>query len=211
MKSYFDRLERELVKASRTRSANRRRAIGFLAALVVVAVPAVGAATGAFRPYREPDGLVRLAPRTVVAEGETPAFGRWQIITSDSSHGECMGLRRLDGLEAGSVGEGCGGPPGVGSSGGGTEHPNALLVHGKALPGTARVRLMRDGRAVGEAGVIRGPEDQPGPWFGVETRRGLGGLCLEMLDAKGDVIARVDAREPGVCGIPEGADPSVRG
>ena len=222
--NYFDQFEYELVAArrrqlsaagdQRVKRRGRRPSVRVALATVALLAAAVPAAavTGVFRPHREVDGIVRLSPRVVVASGETPAFGRWQILTSNSSVGECMGLEFLDGPEKGNVGEGCGGgSPGIGSTGGGTDHPDTFLVHGKAVRGAVRVRVQIEDTYTGEAPVIRGPELAPGPWFGVETRGSKRGYCVQMLDAQGRVLAQVDVRGTGACGIPEGADPGVRG
>jgi hypothetical protein len=155
---FFDRLDRELQAAARRQSpatrrwARRPRLALVLAGLLVVAVPASAAVTGVFTPYEEPDGLVRVTAKTVIATGTSPEFGRWEAFVSRADVGACSGVRYIDppGREpGGTTSEGCG--PAhrwpVASTGGGDGPPRRAL-YGFTAPGAERVRIEHGGREV---------------------------------------------------------------
>jgi hypothetical protein len=161
MTDFFDRLDDELRQAAarqdaaasragnrrRTRFSRRTRALLATAAALVVAVPAGAAVVDAFRPHREADGVVRTAPRDVIARGADPIFGRWEAFVSATSSGPCFGIRLLDppGIEPGSTVEGCGTDDRPARIGGGDGPPRTALF-GFAPRGASSVRIEARGR-----------------------------------------------------------------
>ena len=154
MSAYFDRVEEELRSAAARQDAGRNRRIrrrpGRHAALAVVAaislaVPA-GAAVIAFRPNRESDGLIRTAPRTIIATGQDPEFGAWEAFVSSSSSGPCFGIRLIDppGPSAGSTSEGCGTSDQPARIGGG-DGPRRTALFGFVPAGATHVRIQAKG------------------------------------------------------------------
>lgn len=157
MTDFFDRLENELRAATARQEAPARasssrrlrprgRLIAVLAAALIVVVPASAAVIEAFRPYREPDNVVRTAPKTVIATGEDPEFGAWEAFTSDTSAGECFGIRLLDppGPIPGSTMEGCGTTNEPARVAGG-DGPERTALFGFAPGAAAKVRIEAEG------------------------------------------------------------------
>jgi len=145
---------------------------------------------------REPDGIVRLSADTVVADGRMPAWGRWEMVASDSDVGRCLGIRFLDDPDGSGLGGGCGPPPGarlvVGSTGGG-DNRLPYVFSGVAPAQTASVRIVdRRGRLLGRAATQQGPADHPGAYFAVETTVKRPRGCVQALDRDGDVLEAID-------------------
>jgi hypothetical protein len=207
MSNYFEALGRELVDAARRDAApaiegrrrprRRARPAVLALALLAVAVPAAAGVREVFTPVREPDGLVRLSPVTVVAQGSLAVRGRWEMIASDSDVGSCLSIRFPDDPAGGGAGGGCGPPPGaglvVGSTGGG-DGKLPYVFSGVAPDQTTAVQVTdRHGRVLGRSSVQAGPSAHPGAFFALETtvERPVG--CVQALDAHGSVLAEVDA------------------
>ncbi len=206
MSDYFDALGRELVDAARREGApaiglrrrpwRRARPAGLALALLAVGVPAAAGVREVFIPIREPDGLVRLSPDTVVAQGSLPVRGRWELIASDSDVGSCLGIRFLDDPAGGGAGGGCEPPPGarlvVGSAGGG-DSKLPYVFSGVAPDQTTAVQVTdRHGRVLGRSSTQAGPSAHPGAFFAVETTVERPAACVQALDAHGSVLAEVD-------------------
>lgn len=213
MNGYFGNLETELVAAARrevsakpTRNGviaqlrtRRIRRVGALTVGVALlaGVPAA-ALTGVFTPHTEPDGLVRLSERSVIARGSTPDRGQWELLASRSDVGFCFGIR----LPSGDIGdvsttvsEGCGGAePGqlsLASSSGGSLKVRAL-VFGMTPDGAVAVRVRAD-----DVDVTVKTIDDLGGLAGrvyvaeLPTREALGSTRVEALDAGGAIIDAV--------------------
>ena len=170
-------------------------------------LPAAAGVRELFTPVREPDGIVRLSRDVVVARGELPVRGRWELVASRSDVGDCLGIRFLDDADGGGLGGGCGPPPGarmsVGSSGGGS--PRLPYVYsGFAPPETEAVQVIdRRGRLLGRAPAQRGPGSHPGAYFAVEATVARPRGCVQALDAAGKVLEAVDTvRLSAGCGSP---------
>jgi hypothetical protein len=213
MTSYFADLERELLVAaerqrcearspqpatpSRRFGGRRLRVMATALALVVVTGVPAAAVTGVFRPHREPDGLVRLTKRQVIAEGTTPDQRHWQLLASQSGVGFCFGIRLPTGLgDDGntSVSEGCGGEsPGslqVATSSGGSLPQNGLAF-GMTPDQATRVRVEARGVAV----TVETVDDDvglDGRFYVAElpVRKSLGPTVVVALDDDGAVIGR---------------------
>jgi hypothetical protein len=218
MSNYFIDLERELVAAAereptperstsaqplaRKRRARRPRRLALIAigALILAAVPAT-AVTGVFRAHREPDGLVRLSERRVIAEGSTPDRGHWQLLGSQSDAGFCLGIRLpvdVNIPSAGtSVSEGCGGPPpgslDVASLSGGSVPHNAL-VYGMTPDDAAQVRITTEHDITTTTRTIDDNAGIEGRFFVAElpVRTALGPATIQALDANGKVLATIE-------------------
>ena len=168
---------------------------GLAAAFVLLAAGgATAAATGVFTPHEEPDGLVRTAPKSVVAEGATSNGRQWQLTTSDSDRGFCFGLR-LRGDEPTQDGdsEGCGGVgPGVltvSTSSGGTLKQNAL-VFGTAPNAARRIVVRTDAGAERTVPAVDDTIGVDGRFYLAELPvHRLGSLTVVSLNAAGDPIA----------------------
>lgn len=210
MSSYFDALQHQLVdaaardnarQADRGPRARRRRsrtlAIGL--AVTAVLVPAAGAVatiSGVFTPHREPDGLVRLSERQVVAAGRLADRGPWQLVLSRSDVGWCFGLRiaQIPG-EPPSVGEGCGGAvPGslhVATQSGGSFHLKALAF-GIAPSQARRIEVRTAGGVMATTDALDDDKGVPGRFYLVElpVRTTLGAITVTARDADGRAIAR---------------------
>lgn len=165
MTDFFDRLEDELRSAAARQDGapaspgrfSRRARISLVAvASLAIAVPASAAVIEVFRPERESDGLIRTAPREVIATGESAEFGSWQAFRSDSTSGRCFGLRLIDppGPERGSVSEGCGTADAPARIGGGDGPPRTALF-GFVPAAADAVRLETDAGQVAEAPTER--------------------------------------------------------
>jgi hypothetical protein len=176
MTDFFDRLENQLRGAMhrdpRARRAGRRvrrrlpRGALAMSAALLVAVPASAAVTGIW-PQREADGLVRTAPKIVIAKGDNPEFGPWEAFVSDSSHGACFGLRLLDppGVEEGSTSEGCGVTPGEPARIGGGDGPPRTGVFGFVPSAATQVRITAEGQPSRIFPTFRHPAAVAGAFF----------------------------------------------
>lgn len=209
MTGYFAELERELCDAaerqlgqtpSRKRAAIARRIGGrrlriVAMSLLLVAVAGVPAAavTGVFGPHAEPDGLVRLTERRVIAEGTTPDRGRWQLTASQSDRGFCFGITLPTQYSPGGSGttqsEGCGGTlPGtlsIATSSGGTRPSNALAF-GMTPDDAVRVRVQARGVTL----TVKTVDDNAGlngRFYVAELpiRRSIGPTTVTALDSQG--------------------------
>jgi hypothetical protein len=213
MTGYFAELEQELLAAaerqrnearspqpastSRRFGARRLRVMTVALALVVVAGVPAAAVTGVFRPHREPDGLVRLAERRVIAEGTTPDRGHWQLLASQSDVGFCFGIRMPTGIpgdDGTTVSEGCGvAQPGslkVATASGGSLRQNGLAF-GMAPDQAARARV--EGRGV--TVTVETLDDNvglDGRFYVAElpVRTSLGPTIVIALDNDGAVIGK---------------------
>ena len=205
MTDYFDRLQEQLQAAavredaraqatSPTRPARRfigrSRPLLALAAALIVAVPA-GAAVVVFQPEREPDGLVRTAPKQLLASGEDAQFGRWEAFASDSTAGPCFGMRLIDppGIQPGSTSEGCGTTNRPARIGGGDGPPRTAL-YGFAPTAATRVRIDADGQTAREF-PAHPTTDPRGTFFFASLPQNpnkLPGLRIVALDADGRPI-----------------------
>jgi hypothetical protein len=165
MSDYFDRLETELrgaaVRHDAGDGAARRRRPGgrlsgqswpllALTAALIVAVP-TAAAVVVFQPEREPDNLVRTAPKSLLASGQDPLWGKWEAFASDSTVGPCFGIRLIDppGTQPGGTSEGCGATSKPARIGGGSG-PARTAVFGFAPATARRVRIEAAGQAARE-------------------------------------------------------------
>lgn len=159
MTDFFDRLEGELrtsmvreqqptAKRERPWWARRRGGLAAVGVVLLLAVPASAAVVGVFEPEREPDGLVRTAPRGLIAQGVDPEFGEWEAFVSQSTAGDCLGLRLIDppGIEPGSTSEGCGITKEPARLGGGDGPPRTALF-GFASSDATQVRIVADNHA----------------------------------------------------------------
>ena len=205
MSRYFDALERELVDAARrdasparSRWRLRRPAHPLLVALAMLGlgVPAAAAVREVFTPVREPDGLVRLSRDTVVARGDLPVRGRFELVASKSDIGDCLGIRFLDDPDGTGLGGGCGPPSDaslvVGSSGGGSRRL-PYVFSGVAPKAANAVQVIdRRGRLIARVLTQRGPSAYPGAYFAVETTVKRPRGCVQALDADGRVLEEVD-------------------
>lgn len=210
MTDYFDRLENELRGAvvrqeagtagrssagpTRGRLARMSRPMLALTAALLVAVPAA-AAVVVFAPQREPDGLVRTAPKETIASGEDPEFGRWQAFTSDSSSGPCLGIHLVDppGVLPGSTSEGCGITEAPARIGGG-DGPRRTALFGFAPKAAERVRIQADGEPGREFPTHR-TTDPRGDFFFAslsESPDKLPGLRVVALDGDGRPVATIE-------------------
>jgi hypothetical protein len=214
MTGYFANLERELLAAaerqryeahspqpatpSRRFGGRRLRVMATALALVVVTGVPAAAVTGVFRPHREPDGLVRLTKRQVIAEGTTPDQRHWQLLASQSGSGFCFGIKLPTGLPGDdgntSVSEGCGGEsPGslkVATISGGS-FPQNGLAFGLTPDEATRVRVEARGVAV----TVETVDDDvglDGRFYVAElpVRKSLGPTVVVALDDDGAVIGR---------------------
>jgi len=215
MTDYFSALESELFEAAerqrddaRTASGAagqskrhlRPRVIGLALGLTLLAGVPAAAVTGVFRPHREPDGLVRLTERRVVADGSLRDGRRWQLLASQSGYGFCFGIRLpnpgppgLGDLGA-SVSEGCGGKtPGeltVATSSGGTFAKNAVAF-GLAPDAATHVRV----EAQGVTATVATVDDNiglPGRLYVIDlpTRKALRSTTAIALDAQGKEVTQ---------------------
>ena len=194
----FERVALEHERRRRFRPARPGRLPALAAALALLtAAGATTAATGVFTPEREPDGLVRLAPKVVVAQGTTTDGRTWELTTSRSDVGFCFGLRSqpFPGASGSpSTSEGCGSKePGaltLATSSGGTIRQNAL-VFGTA-PADARQITVRAGPDVER--TVAAVDDS----LGVKGRfylaelpvHRLDAVTVEARDARGRTVAR---------------------
>jgi hypothetical protein len=205
MSDYFDRLERELRRAAvrqetgepansparPARLARRSRPVLAVAAALIIAVPAA-AAVVVFQPQREPDGLVRTAPKGLLASGEDSEFGKWEAFASASTSGPCFGIRLIDppGMQPGGTSEGCGTTNAPARIGGGDGPPRTAL-YGFAPKTAARVRIEADGQVGRE--VPTHPTDDPrGTFFFASLPANpdeLPGLRVVALNDDGERIA----------------------
>lgn len=160
MTDYFDRLEGQLrAAAARQENAARSEAprrfprplrpLLVLGAALALVVPASAAVIEIFEPQREPDGLVRTAPREVIAKGQDPEFGAWEAFISESTAGPCFGVRLIDppGVLPGSTSEGCGGTGGEPAQVGGGDGPPRTALFGFAPAEAEQVRIEADGNS----------------------------------------------------------------
>jgi hypothetical protein len=156
MTDFFDRLEDQLrasivrerapnASPERQWSVTRRTTVIAAGVATLLAVPASAAMLGVFAPEREPDGLVRTAPRGLIAKGVDPQFGQWEAFVSESTVGDCLGLRLIDppGIEPGSTSEGCGVTDEPARLGGG-DGPARTALFGFASPEASQVRILAD-------------------------------------------------------------------
>lgn len=152
MSDFFDRLETQLRRAAAPVAEPaaprrpRRRALAVVTgAVLLAAVPASAAMLGAFEPQEEPDDLVRTAPKALVAQGNDPEFGAWEATRSQSTDGECLGLRLVDppGPQPGSTSEGCGSVAEPARIGGGSGAGRTAMF-GYASPRARQVRIVAD-------------------------------------------------------------------
>ena len=196
--SELERVALEREGRRQPRRAWRVRPVALAAVFAALtAAGATAAVTGVFEPEREPDGLVRLAPKEVVAQGTATDGRSWQITASMSDVGFCFGLRRQPFPGASgtpSTSEGCGGPgPGtltLATSSGGTIKQNAL-VFGTA-PDRASQITVRAGSNVER--TVPAVDDE----LGVKGRFYLAELPIHRLgdvtviarDSRGVVVAR---------------------
>lgn len=195
MSDYFTRTERQLVGAARAAQATEAQAPAapvarrrwrpalIVLGVLVAAVPA-GAAVGVW-PRREPDGLMRLSPQTVVARGDNPEFGRWEGIVSQSDAGRCIGLRLIDppGYEGGSLSEGCGAGSGAASLRGRT--PARTAVFGLVSSRAHYVRLEARGLVERPVATYAVPSEGEAFYFVSTARAGLRDVRVVPLDASG--------------------------
>ena len=187
-----------VVARARARRPRRRRLVA-VAAVAGVLVLAGGAATagglfdevGTVTPEsRQPqlDGLSYTSDRTVVATGRTPVAGSWRMTAAESDQGFCLGLELPD-VAPQSMGEGCGGRSGtldVGSTGGGDDLPDVLLVHGATPEQASAVRISAPGGFSQTAATHEGPATVAGDFFLVEIpRKGTRGAEITWLDQDG--------------------------
>lgn len=212
MSGYFDELGAQLVAAAQRRSpagdpatsepARRpkwrsKRVMGLAAAIVVTAGVPAAAVTGVFKPYREVDGLVRLSPQRVVADGTTTDGRYWELTTSRSDVGFCLGLRLPppSATESRILSEGCGGKSpealSVATISGGSRSGNDALVFGTAPEQATQVRV--EGRRVPavEVKALEGAGGERGRFYLVElpTRKAPHPVTVTALDANGRAIA----------------------
>lgn len=209
MTDYFNRLENELRSAvvrqeagepaqSSARPLRRRfgrmsRPMLALTAALIIAVPAA-AAVVVFVPEREPDGLVRTAPKGQLASGEDPEFGKWQAFRSDSTSGPCFGIRLIDppGVQPGGTSEGCGTTEEPARIGGGDGPPRTALF-GFAPKAAERVRIQAYGQP-GREFPTHQTADRRGAFFFAslpENPDKLPGLRVVALDGDGQPIATI--------------------
>lgn len=210
MTDYFDRLENELRSAvvrqeagsagrssagqTRRRLARMSRPMLALTAALLIAVPAA-AAVVVFAPQREPDGLLRTAPKTPIASGEDPEFGRWQAFVSDSTSGPCLGIRLIDppGVLPGSTSEGCGITEAPARIGGGDGPPRTALF-GFAPKTSKRVRILADGQPGREFPTHQTTDPRGDLFFASlpENPGKLPGLRVVALDGDGRPVATIE-------------------
>lgn len=211
MTDYFDQLQEQLRAAAMRedaraqadgaarparRFARRSRPLLALAAALVVAVPA-GAAVVVFQPLREPDGLVRTAPKQLLASGEDPHFGKWQAFASNSTVGPCFGIRLIDppGMQPASTSEGCGTTNKPARIGGG-DGPARTALYGFARAAAERVRIEADGQTAREF-PTHPTSDPRGTFFFASLPQNpnkLAGLRIVALDADGQPIPTAPSR-----------------
>lgn len=208
MSDYFTELGKELFAAAERQQAAPssehtkrrrgipRRAVAIGAGAVLLAGVPAAAVTGVFRPYREPDGLVRLTQRQVVASGVTQDGRKWELLSSYSGVGFCVGLRVTQAGFGTSTSEGCGGkePETLSlatSSGGNQPGTQNALAFGTAPAAAVRVRALARGRSVA-VDTFKAPEGQTGRFYFAEFPfdRSLGPTTVIALDADDREIAR---------------------
>lgn len=212
MSDYFTELGKELFAAAererasfepervRRRGRISRRTAALAAGAVLVAGVPAAAVTGVFRPHSEPDGLVRLTQRRVVSSGTTQDGRRWELLSSYSGVGFCIGLRlATEPGGASSTSEGCGGKDSgtlnLATSGGGSR-PQHGLVFGSAPPEAVRVRVRARAASV-TVETVEDPEGQNGRFYFAELpiNRSLGPTTVIALDANGQEIAQAGLPE----------------
>ena len=202
MTDFFDRLEgefraaivreqRSAAKRPRRWRFTRRGALMTIAVATVLAVPASAAVLGVFTPQRESDGLVRTAPRTDIATGVDPEFGKWEAFVSKSTVGDCFGVRLIDppGILPEMTSEGCGTADEPGQLGGGDGPPRTALF-GFASPGATQVRILADNHA-GRRFPTHRLAERPRPFFFASLPANPGdlrNLRVIALDANGEPI-----------------------
>jgi len=127
------------------------------------------------------------SPRTVVATGESPVAGRWQVTVAASDRGKCLGLELLD-TRSRVLTEACGGLGSfdVSTVGGGDELPRTTFVFGPAPEEADAVRVTADAGFSETAATYPGPEDVAGKSYVIEIpRRGVANALVEWLDKDG--------------------------
>ena len=211
MSDYFDRLEKELRGAAVRQDAGdranrRRRRAGVLArqsrpllalaAALIVAVP-TAAAVVVFQPDREPDALIRTAPKSLLASGQDPLWGTWEAFASDSTIGPCFGIRLIDppGTQPGGTSEGCGVTSKPARIGGGSG-PARTALFGFAPTAAQRVRIEAGGQTAREF-PAHPTNDRRGAFFFASLPANpnkLPSLRVIALDANGQPIAPTTTR-----------------
>ncbi len=173
------------------------RAVALGVGVVLLAGVPAAAVTGVFRPHREVDGLVRLTEQRVVASGTTRDGRGWELLSSRSGVGYCVGLRLTAGAGGGSsTSEGCGGKePGelsLATSSGG-DRPKHGLVFGTAPAGAVSVRARARDVSV-NVRTVEDPKGQDGRFYFAEMpiNRSLGRTTVVALDAAGKEIGRAE-------------------
>jgi hypothetical protein len=157
-----------------------RRPVLVLAILAAALAAAVaGAATGVLPigteiPLsREPqgDGLTYTSDRTIVARGQTPHFGPWQMSVATSDLGSCYGIEvdhGLPGVRGPVLSEGCGSNAtfdAAGLSGGDGPGRFETLVYGPAPERAAGVLLTADRGVRVTAPTHDGPAGRDGDFY----------------------------------------------
>jgi hypothetical protein len=161
----------------------------------LVAVGAASAATGLLGIGTEIPPLDRVigpgeptyvSGRVVVATGELPSAGRWQMSVTESDQGRCVAFERPDSLDR-AVQEVCGMPSfDAISLGGGSELPDTTVVFGPAPERASAVRVSAPGGFRLTAPTHTGPGDMDGDFYAVEIpRRGLVNAEISWLDEHG--------------------------
>jgi hypothetical protein len=159
-------------------------------------VPAA-AAVVVFRPEREHDGLVRTAPKSLLATGEDPLWGKWEAFASASTTGPCFGIRLIDppGVQPGSTSEGCGVTSKPARIGGGSGAARTALFG--FVPAAAELVRIEAGGQTARQFPAHPTNDPRGAFFFASLPVNpdeLPGLRVIALDADGRPIAPTATR-----------------
>ena len=171
----------------------RSRVVALVLAACLAAVGAAGAATGLLDigsrlpalPRVAGDGEPRYSSgRVVVATGELPDAGRWQMSVTGSDQGRCLAFERPDSSHDSAPQEVCGLPSfDAISHGGGSELPDTTVVFGPAPERASAIRVSAPSGFHLTAPTHDGLDGVDGDFYVLEIpRRGLVNARVSWLD-----------------------------
>jgi hypothetical protein len=204
--SRIPQLEQAIIEAATRRvhhTRHRRGRGGLLAvsaiSVVLVIVAGAGAATGVLPvgsvvptpSETQGDGLRYSTNRLVVASGDTPYHGRWEMTIAESNFGSCLGLRFLErppGAEVDDLSEGCGPDASLDASslyGGSGPGQKERVVFGRAPEEAVAVRLEAGGGLRRTVATHEGPSELHGDFYLLTTPVEIENALVHWVDRSG--------------------------